>query len=69
MKTLKQNLNFVQTFYWLFGCLKASFGPLTWRQSHHPMLIKTLFQVRIEGHWGPRNEVGSQRLTGHISRI
>ena len=28
----------------------------------HPMLITTLFEVRPEGDWEPRNEVGSQSL-------
>ena len=45
IKTLKQNVKFVQTFFYqVFGCPKINFGPMTWRQSHPPSFNPNTFK-------------------------
>ena len=63
IKTLKQNVKFVQTFFYqVFGCPKINFEPRTERQSHSPNVNQSTFK------YYPKVG-GSQSLTERIIRI
>ena len=48
-------------YYLLFSSRTANFGPL-WMGQPHTMFTTAFYLFRPEGHWEPRNEVGSQNL-------
>ena len=63
IKTLKQNVKFVQTFFYqVFGCPNINFGPRTQRQSQSPNVNQSTFK------YDPKVG-GSQNLTELIIRI
>ena len=46
---------------YIFGCPKASFGPLTIRQPHSPYVNhNAISRVQSKGHWNPLNKVVSK---------
>ena len=63
IKTLKQKVKFVQTFFYqVFGCPKINFGPRTQRQSHSPNVNQSIFKYHPKVG-------GSESLTERIIRI
>ena len=68
-KTLKQNVQFLQSRILPFASLKTTFGPLQGANITHSMLMPMVFQVWSEVHWESRNEVGFEGLAEYISEI
>ena len=65
-KKMKQNVKFVQTFFYQpFGCPKANLGLLTRKQPHLPDVNHNTISSTIRRF---RNDVGSQSLTKYINR-
>ena len=70
IKTLKQYVKFVQTFFIShLAALRPTLGHWKENSFTYPMLIKTLFQVQPVGHQEPLSDVESQSLTECISGI
>ena len=66
---MKRNVKFVQTFFSYLAALGATLGHWQGGSITHLMFVTTLFQIRLEGHGKPRNEVGPKSMTERISGL
>ena len=53
-------------FFLLFGSPTANFEPLSRRQPHSPNVNHLHLHIQPEGHWQPRNKVGSLSLAKRL---
>ena len=63
IKILKQNVNFVQTFFYqVFGYPKIKFGPRTQRQSYSSNVNQSTFKYDPKVTWSTVTRVGPKRI-------
>ena len=69
-RDIERSSNFCKNFFkLLFCCPTANFGSLSRGQPHSPDVSQCVLNFWPEGHWEPRNEVGSLNLAERLAEF